>query len=291
MDGTYELFRQFFGQPSRLGGRRGRDRCCPGRAPVHREHARRRRHPRRGGHRPRHRVVPQRPLARLQDRGRDRPRAAIPVRGARDGARGAGRGRVADGRARGRRRAGVGRLGGGRGPGGGAGDHLHARQGSGPVRGGPSGSSSSTAASGTITDEDGVWAKFGVAPRSIPDWLGPGGRLRRRLPRTGRVGPAVGVGGPGPLRQHRRRARRRRPVGSDRAPVDTGCGQAGRTAGRPSASRPNCSRTSPRFGWTRVAARRSRLAQWRGPTEEFEAVCRHFRDPALAERAAAVPIR
>ena len=24
---------------------------------------------------------------------------------------------------------------------------------------------------GVLTDEDGVWAKFGVAPRSIPDWL------------------------------------------------------------------------------------------------------------------------
>jgi hypothetical protein len=28
--------------------------------------------------------------------------------------------------------------------------------------------------------------------------------------------------------------------------------------------------------------------QWRGPTKEFEHICRHFRDPALAERAAAI---
>jgi hypothetical protein len=31
--------------------------------------------------------------------------------------------------------------------------------------------------------------------------------------------------------------------------------------------------------------------EWRGPTADFEGVCRHFRDPALAERAAALAAR
>ena len=71
-------------------GRRRGDRSGPGRRPCRSWHARRRRDPPRRGHRPRHRVVPQRSLARLQDRTRDRPRAAVPVRDPRGGARRAG---------------------------------------------------------------------------------------------------------------------------------------------------------------------------------------------------------
>lgn len=44
------------------------------------------------------------------------------------------------------------------------------RSGAGSSRGAGSGSGSLGAA-GTITDEAGVWARFGVAPTSIPDWL------------------------------------------------------------------------------------------------------------------------
>ena len=85
---------------------------------------------------------------------------------------------------------------------------------------------------GTVTDEDGVWEKFGVAPRSIPDWLALVGDSADGFPGSGRVGQAVGLGGAGPLRDLRRRARRRRPSGTRRARGGAGGSQAGRTAGR-----------------------------------------------------------
>ena len=87
-----------------------------------------------GGHRPRHRVVPQRPVAGLQVVGRARPRAARPVRAARGGPGGDGRRRLADGRARGRRRPGQRGRRRRRRPEGRAGGDLHPRQGPRPVR-------------------------------------------------------------------------------------------------------------------------------------------------------------
>ena len=85
-------------------------------------------------HGPRDPLVPQRPLRRLQDRGRDAPRAPGPVPDRRAGHRGPGARPVADGRVRGRRRdRRRGRAVRG-GPAGRAGRDLHARQGHGPVR-------------------------------------------------------------------------------------------------------------------------------------------------------------
>ena len=66
-----------------------------------------RRDPRRRRHRPRHRVVPQRSVARLQDRRRHRPGPVGPVPAARGGTRGLRPHGLADGRVRGRRRAGL----------------------------------------------------------------------------------------------------------------------------------------------------------------------------------------
>ena len=53
--------------------------------------------------------------------------------------------------------------------------------------------------SGKVSDEAGVWAKFGVAPRSIPDWLALVGDSADGFPGW-RLGPALGIGRPGPLR-------------------------------------------------------------------------------------------
>ena len=91
-------------------------------------------HAHRRRHRPRHRVVPQRPVAGLQDRRRHRAGAAGAVPSARGGARGDGRRGLADGRARGRRRARVRRAHRRRRRARGEGLHLDARQGSRAVR-------------------------------------------------------------------------------------------------------------------------------------------------------------
>ena len=173
VDGTYELFRQFLApRPGHLdadGVEVGATRAvvCVG---AH--DARRRRDPPRRRHRPRDRVVPQRPLGRRTRTAR----ASIPmligaVPAARGRARGARRRRVADGRVRGRRRA---RERGARSrppnARGRAGDHLHARQGPRPVRR-RQGRAARPAHATMLLDADGVREKFGVLPESIPDWL------------------------------------------------------------------------------------------------------------------------
>ena len=70
VDGTYELFRQHFAVPSAPGPRRHRGRGDPRRRRLGADDARGRRDPPRRRDRPRHRVVPQRPLGRLQDERR-----------------------------------------------------------------------------------------------------------------------------------------------------------------------------------------------------------------------------
>ena len=166
VDGTYELFRYHFAMPSHVtddgsGGRRhpggGRDRAAARRAGSD---ARRR------GHRPRHRVVPQRPLGRLQVERGHAARAALrssPL------ARGRAHGRrlhgVPDGRVRGRRRT---RRGGrdrrGR-RAGRAGAHLHPGQGPRPVRRRRPRSCSSTGARRPIYDEAGGHREVRRRPR------------------------------------------------------------------------------------------------------------------------------
>ena len=86
VDGTYELFRHHFALPARgrgdSRGGRARAACCGSVL----EMLERRRDARRRRHRPRHRVVPQRPVAGLQDRRGHRSRAAGAVPAARGGA-------------------------------------------------------------------------------------------------------------------------------------------------------------------------------------------------------------
>ena len=83
-----------------------------------------------------------------------------------------------------------------------------------------------------LVDEDGVRAKFGVSPTSIPDWLALVGGCRRRVPGTERVGQALGGHGPGALRASRRHSRRHRAVGSRGAQGGPRGGTAGGHAAR-----------------------------------------------------------
>ena len=102
IDGTYELFRQFYG--IRRGGDRSSFRRGRGRASHRRADARGRSDAHRGRDGSRHRVLPQRSVARVQDRRGNRAGPVGAVPSARGDARRHGCRRLADGRARGRRR-------------------------------------------------------------------------------------------------------------------------------------------------------------------------------------------
>ncbi len=143
---------------------------------------------------------------------------------------------------------------------------------------------------GTVADEAGVWDKFGVAPRSIPDWLALVGDSADGFP---------GLGGWG------------------RRSASAVLAHYGAWSGSPTTwptGIPACARRcGGRAGWpTRWPAEREQAElfrvlatlridptlldgvsslEWRGPTADFDAVCRHFGDPGLAERTVALAAR
>jgi 5'-3' exonuclease len=141
---------------------------------------------------------------------------------------------------------------------------------------------------GTVRDEAGVWEKFGVAPSSIPDWLALVGDSADGFP---------GLAGWGQRSASTVLAR----YGTiDAIPDDSGewdpelrkVRGAAKLAATLAQERERAElfkelatlRIDP--GLLDSAA----SLGWRGPTPEFEGVCRHFRDPALAERAARIAV-
>ena len=124
--------------------------------------------------------------------GRNRAGAGGAVPSARGGARRHGRGDLADGRARGRRCARLGSAHGRRRQGGGEGLHLDARTRTWRSACAAIGWCRSTAASKAIRDAAGVRAKFGVAPELIPDWLALVGDAADGYPGIAGIG-AVGA--------------------------------------------------------------------------------------------------
>jgi 5'-3' exonuclease len=144
--------------------------------------------------------------------------------------------------------------------------------------------------SGTISGEDGVWAKFGVAPKSIPDWLALVGDSADGFP---------GLAGWG-----------KRSASTVLAHYGNFDGVPDRVADWDATVRQSvrgAAKLAARLADERQQAELFRVLatlrldptlldgvaslEWRGPTDEFEAVCRRFRDPALAERAHAVATR
>ncbi len=138
--------------------------------------------------------------------------------------------------------------------------------------------------SGTVTGEDGVWAKFGVAPRSIPDWLALVGDSADGFPGLagwGKRSASTVLAHYGTFDD----------VPDDATGWDPGVRQSVRGA----------TKLAERLADQRELAELFRVLatlrldptllgevaalQWRGPTAAFEDVCRHVRDPALAERA------
>ena len=138
-----------------------------------------------------------------------------------------------------------------------------------------------------VTDEDGVRAKFGVSPQSIPDWLALVGDSADGFP--GLVGwgkrsaalvlahyEHIGV------------------IPDDANDWEPSVRKSVRGADKLAITLANQRELAELFR-TLATLRIDRALlpevadlQWRGPTPEFEAVCRQLRAPALAERAAAL---
>ncbi len=143
---------------------------------------------------------------------------------------------------------------------------------------------------GAITDENGVWTKFGVAPRSIPDWLGLVGDSADGFPGLtgwGRRSASAVLAHYGSIDD----------VPDDVARWDPAVRQSIRGAAK-LAERLARERDRAELFKDLATLRVDRSVlddtdslRWRGPTGEFEAVCRHFRDPGLADRAAAISTR
>jgi 5'-3' exonuclease len=139
----------------------------------------------------------------------------------------------------------------------------------------------------TVTDEAGVWAKYGVAPASIPDWLALVGDSADGFPGLagwGKRSASVVLAHYGSISA----------IPDALSAWDPAVRQelrgAAKLAERLAAERELALlfkdiatlRTKP------PVLRNVASLRWRGPKSEFADVCRHFRDPALADRAAAL---
>ncbi len=143
---------------------------------------------------------------------------------------------------------------------------------------------------GVVTDEDGVWAKFGVAPRSIPDWLALVGDSADGFPGLagwGRRSASVVLAHYGTFDA----------VPDDVASWDPevrdGLRGAATLAARLAGERDRAELFRDLATLRRDPDLLDRVSslRWVGPTDGFDEVCRLLRDPALAERAQAVAAR
>jgi 5'-3' exonuclease len=144
--------------------------------------------------------------------------------------------------------------------------------------------------SGTIMGEDDIWTKFGVAPTSIPDWLALVGDSADGFPGLkgwGKRSASVVLAHYGSFDN----------VPDDASEWDPAVRESLRGAATLAARLADERELAELFRDLATLRLDPTLLdgvgslQWRGPTKDFEDVCRHFRDPALAERAAAIPGR
>ena len=139
---------------------------------------------------------------------------------------------------------------------------------------------------GVVTDEDGVWAKFGVAPRSIPDWLALVGDSADGFPGLsgwGKRSASVVLAHYGTFDAVPDDV-------ADWAPdVRNGLRGAATLAARLAGERDR----AELFRDLATLRRDPELLDevpslaWRAPTEEFDGICRLLRDAGLADRARA----
>jgi 5'-3' exonuclease len=144
--------------------------------------------------------------------------------------------------------------------------------------------------SGKVSDEAGVWAKFGVAPGSIPDWLALVGDTADGFPGLagwGKRSASVLLAHYGSFDDVPDRVAEWDPE------VRGAVRGAAKLADRLAKERDQAElfRVLATLRVDRSLLGTVASLQWRGPKKAFEDVCREFRDPALAERAAAIPGR
>ena len=140
---------------------------------------------------------------------------------------------------------------------------------------------------GVVTDGDGVWAKFGVAPRSIPDWLALVGDSADGFPGLagwGKRSASTVLAHYGTI---------------DAVPDDvdawdpavrTGLRGAAGLAARLAGERDRAELFKDLATLRRDPSVLDGVdsLRWKGPTDRFDEVCALLRDPALADRARAV---
>ncbi len=139
----------------------------------------------------------------------------------------------------------------------------------------------------TVRDEAGVWAKFGVAPRSIPDWLALVGDSADGFPGLKGWGPRAAsavLSHYGALGN----------VPDEIADWDPAVRRAVRGAQRLADTLARQRELAELFcdlATLRVDSALLRdvaTLRWRGPTKDFDETCRQFRDPSLAARVSAL---
>ena len=138
-----------------------------------------------------------------------------------------------------------------------------------------------------VTDEDGVRAKFGVSPQSIPDWLALVGDSADGFP--GLVG--WGKRSAALVLAHYEHIDAIPDNVNDWEPsVRKSVRGADKLATTLTDQRELAQlfRTLATLRIDRALLPAVADLQWRGPTPAFEAVCRHLRAPALADRASAL---
>jgi 5'-3' exonuclease len=143
---------------------------------------------------------------------------------------------------------------------------------------------------GVLTDEDGVWAKFGVAPRSIPDWLALVGDSADGFPGLagwGRRSASVVLAHYGTFD-----AVPDKVFDWDPAVRDDLRGAA-KLAQRLAEERDRAELFRDLATLRRDPDLLDQVSslRWPGPTAGFDEVCRLLRDPALADRARALAAR
>jgi 5'-3' exonuclease len=143
---------------------------------------------------------------------------------------------------------------------------------------------------GVVTDEDGVWEKFGVAPRSIPDWLALVGDTADGFPGLagwGKRSASLVLAHYGTIDAIPDDATRWDPE------VRSAVRGAPTLAERLAAEREQAElfKVLATLRLDPTVLDHVATLRWRGPTPDLEEVGRHFRDPGMVERARALAER